>query len=934
MTIASTARKAGPLLGNGTATTFPFTFKVFAEGDIKVVTAGANGVESVRVLGSDYSVSLNANQDTSPGGTVTYPISGVPLATGSVLSIVGDVDYDQPLDLPSGGNFSPLALENQLDRTTMQVQQLHEEMGRTAKLPVTSLADADSLVADIVRLADSVDNLDTVAGSIAGVDTVASNIADVNTVAAVAGAVAATGSNIAAVVAVGNDLLEPVSEINTVASDIANVNTVGTNIADVNTVAGIAANVTAVASNVADIVLVADHVADVTNFADVYQGAKAADPTLRNDGSALQPGDLYFSTTENALRAYSGTVWVAGAAGTVSVQTFSGDGVETAFVLAAAPPSENNTQVYIGGVYQQKSQYGLIGASLVFNVPPPAGTDNLEVVTVSSLALGETDAALVSFTPAGGGATPTNVQTALRALYAREVNIGEAPFNADPTGAAFSTAALQSAISSLRANPVSILDTIGGVPITVYSSGVVNIPRGVFKIAPDTLKIYQDLGLTLRGQGSRRTNNAVRAATTLLISGASSGFGIQAYRSGGRGLTIEDLDICYETAAFTGSVLDVVDSPGITLNRVFLGTYGLTGGTRLQTAAACLRSTYDEFITANQCVFDGATHGWWSDDTRTELGNTFGGSNTSFNQCVFYDFIGDQITHSGARTRVAVALNGCVFNPISVNCSRSINLANVEGICITGGNAGGSVANKAAVEWMRLANCTGFVRGFSFDDMTQAGTFDGMLDLSNNRVYCTQGFEIKGGVITGKGNEFSKTSSGWKISPEYALCFDIGPDLAKADVAGAYNIPVDSALISGRINYNSAGDASSVGIINASARVSIENVDKKQTAVSAAAYTFNARTDTGRTIVATGTAAQTFNLPNPIPPGVRFRLLKASTVACRVDAAAVGQLYVGVGTAKTSVVAGAASDVGGSVEIEAYGTAAWIVRYNGNWALS
>lgn len=138
MTIPSTSRKAGPFSGDGVATVFPFTFKVFAPGDVAVTTANALGVETKLVLNADYSVTLNPNQETSPGGFVTYPLSGSPLPTGSKLSITGDLDYDQPLDLPSGGNFSPLALENQLDRTTMQIQQLREEMDRTLKLPVTA----------------------------------------------------------------------------------------------------------------------------------------------------------------------------------------------------------------------------------------------------------------------------------------------------------------------------------------------------------------------------------------------------------------------------------------------------------------------------------------------------------------------------------------------------------------------------------------------------------------------------------------------------------------------------------------------------------------------------------------------------------------------------------------------------------------------------
>jgi len=138
MTTPSTPRKAGPLLGTGAQTSWPFTFKVFAASDIAVTIANNLGVETALVLGTDYSVTLNANQDTSPGGTVTYPLSGSPLPVSSKLTIIGNLPYDQPLDLPSGGNFSPLALENELDRLTMQIQQLREQVGRSLTVPVTS----------------------------------------------------------------------------------------------------------------------------------------------------------------------------------------------------------------------------------------------------------------------------------------------------------------------------------------------------------------------------------------------------------------------------------------------------------------------------------------------------------------------------------------------------------------------------------------------------------------------------------------------------------------------------------------------------------------------------------------------------------------------------------------------------------------------------
>ena len=142
MTAPATTRRAGPFNGNGVTTSFPFTFKVFATSDIAVTRTSA-GIETVLALGVDYSVSLNGDQDTSPGGTITYPISGAPLAVGQVLVAVGSLPYDQTADLPSGGNYRAIVIENALDRTVMQVQQLAEEIGRSLTLP-PSAASADT----------------------------------------------------------------------------------------------------------------------------------------------------------------------------------------------------------------------------------------------------------------------------------------------------------------------------------------------------------------------------------------------------------------------------------------------------------------------------------------------------------------------------------------------------------------------------------------------------------------------------------------------------------------------------------------------------------------------------------------------------------------------------------------------------------------------
>jgi parallel beta-helix repeat protein len=138
MTAPATTRRAGPFNGNGVTTTFPFTFKVFASSDIEVIKTSAEGLDTVLTLGAGYSVTLNADQDATPGGSITHPVSGAALAAGEKLTAVGALPYDQTADLPTGGNYRAVVIENALDRTVMQVQQLAEELGRALTLPASA----------------------------------------------------------------------------------------------------------------------------------------------------------------------------------------------------------------------------------------------------------------------------------------------------------------------------------------------------------------------------------------------------------------------------------------------------------------------------------------------------------------------------------------------------------------------------------------------------------------------------------------------------------------------------------------------------------------------------------------------------------------------------------------------------------------------------
>lgn len=135
MTVSSTTRKAGPFPGNAGTTVFPFGFKVFDKTDVKALLVNATGASTTLVLDSDYSVALAADQDTSPGGSITYPISGDPLPAGYSIVLLGDLPYDQETTISNSGGFYPSVLEDMSDRSTIQIQQLAEITSRAIVVP-------------------------------------------------------------------------------------------------------------------------------------------------------------------------------------------------------------------------------------------------------------------------------------------------------------------------------------------------------------------------------------------------------------------------------------------------------------------------------------------------------------------------------------------------------------------------------------------------------------------------------------------------------------------------------------------------------------------------------------------------------------------------------------------------------------------------------
>ena len=89
--------------------------------------------------------------------------------------------------------------------------------------------------------------------------------------------------------------------------------------------------------------------ASYDSFDDRYLGAKAAAPTLDNDGNALLTGSLYWDTTLPAMRAWTGTTWTTLPTATAtSVANTPSGGISATNVQAAINELDNEKQALTG----------------------------------------------------------------------------------------------------------------------------------------------------------------------------------------------------------------------------------------------------------------------------------------------------------------------------------------------------------------------------------------------------------------------------------------------------------------------------------------------------------------------------------------------------------------------------------------------------------
>ena len=161
--------------GNGQTTVFQIPFPFLENNQIYVQKKDAEGNLINYTYATDYTVTGAGEEN---GGSVTLNVAP---EQGSTISIYRDVPLTQEVDYRENEIFPAETHEEALDKLTMEVQQLQEQLDRSIKVDRFSDVDLDIFVNEIERVYDSTDNIDIVANNINDVNTVSGNIANVNT---------------------------------------------------------------------------------------------------------------------------------------------------------------------------------------------------------------------------------------------------------------------------------------------------------------------------------------------------------------------------------------------------------------------------------------------------------------------------------------------------------------------------------------------------------------------------------------------------------------------------------------------------------------------------------------------------------------------------------------------------------------------------------
>lgn len=401
MTLSSTTNRVS-YAGNGATTVFSFPYYFLADGDLVVIKrVESTGVETTQTITTHYTVS---GAGSVSGGSVTMLAAP---ATGTSLIIYRDPSIIQELDLIENDALPAESLEEALDRSAMISQRLDNRMDRAVRLsdgftdtfdPTLPSDIADNPDCALVTNAagdgfdmgptiDEISNAQTYATNASASASAAAASASAASSSQTAAAASATAAQAAVDAVMFQDVVfktfadSPITITNSDTGKLFSVDaTGGAVVFNLPAISGLTlTNPWSIGIKKSD--SSGNSITINRNGTDVIDGNTSKTIGVSGAGVVLipdtDPSPDYWTTQE-----------FGASAGNLTVDNFNGDGTTTGFTLSVSPASENNTWVSIDGILQHKNTYSVSGTTLTFSSAPPTGTNNIEVISGTTLSIG------------------------------------------------------------------------------------------------------------------------------------------------------------------------------------------------------------------------------------------------------------------------------------------------------------------------------------------------------------------------------------------------------------------------------------------------------------------------------------------------------------------------------------------------------------------